>query len=117
MIVIDTVRFFVEAVVISSGLAGVVPNVVLDVRMVAEILIQGRTTDLSLYGCGIVAEKPFAAGTRVRLRITHVGAKFEAIGRVAHTSDTQMGIAFARIESNDQTILEKWVNKLRGVKA
>src|SRR5260221_6233246 len=34
VIVIDTIRFFVETVAIFSALAGIVPEVVLDIRMV-----------------------------------------------------------------------------------
>jgi PilZ domain-containing protein len=78
--------------------------------------IQARTTDLSLYGCGLAAVKPFPAGTRVHVKIKHSGAKFEAAGCVAYaTSDGEMGIAFVRIESNDQATLEKWISRLREV--
>ena len=55
-------------------------------------------------------KKPFLAETRVRIRITYNGAKFEAIGRVTYaTSDSYMGILFARVETKDQLVLEKWV--------
>ena len=78
--------------------------------------IPARTTDLSLYGCGVAAGKPFPAGTRVHVKINHSGAKFEAVGCVARaTSDGEMGIAFVRIEPTDQATLEKWLSKLREV--
>jgi hypothetical protein len=79
----------------------------------SEVHLQERITDLSLYGCGVVAQKPFPAGTRVRIRITHTGGIFAAIGKVAYVSDGEMGIIFTRIERNHQAILEKWISELR----
>lgn len=54
------------------------------------------------------------AGSRKQSARENHGAKFEAIGRVAYASaDANMGIAFVRIEPNEQTILEKWISELR----
>lgn len=86
----------------------------------SDIRLQERTADLSLYGCCVAAaaQKSFLTGTRVRIRIVHGGAKFAAIGRVAYSnSDGEMGIAFVRIEENDQATLEKWISELREAKA
>jgi hypothetical protein len=80
----------------------------------SEVRLQERVTDLSLYGCGAPAHKTFAAGTKVRVKITHASKNFAALGRIAYaTSDGNMGIIFTRIERNDQTILEKWISELR----
>jgi hypothetical protein len=39
---------------------------------------------------------------------------FDVIGKVVYaTADGDMGIVFARIERNDQVILEKWISELR----
>jgi PilZ domain len=83
----------------------------------SQIRLQEQITDLSLYGCGITAAKPFSAGTRVQVRITYNGSKFVAIGRVAYAnSDGDMGIAFVRIDRDDETVLEKWIGELRAQK-
>jgi len=80
----------------------------------SEANIQGRTSDLSLYGCRVEAQKPFPTGTKVRIRIAHRSANFVALGRVSYaTAEGGMGIVFTRIEPNDQLILEKWVEELR----
>ena len=80
----------------------------------SEIHLQERVIDLSLYGCGVTASKPFSAGTRVRIRITHGGGNFVALGRVIYaTADGDMGIAFTRVEQKDQIILEKWISERR----
>ena len=47
---------------------------------------------------------------RVRVRITHSGADFAAIGNVtANVTATGMGIVFTDIEPNDRAILERWL--------
>lgn len=80
----------------------------------SEIQLQGRVTDVSLYGCGVSASKPLPAGTKLRVRITSKGSAFSAFGKVAYaTSDGDMGIVFTRVERNDQIILEKWIGELR----
>jgi hypothetical protein len=84
------------------------------VDLQSELQFQGRATDLSLYGCGVSAGKSLPAGTKVRIKITTKGRTFSAVGKVAYaTADGDMGIVFARIESRDQMILEKWINELR----
>jgi hypothetical protein len=81
----------------------------------SEVRVQGRVTDLSLYRCGANASKSSRAGTKMRIRITSKGSTFSALGKVAYaTADGDMGIVFARIEPNDQRILEKWIGELRG---
>src|SRR6266436_1991552 len=80
----------------------------------SEIHLQERAIELSLYGCGVAASKPFSAGTRVRIRITHGGGNFVARGRVIYaTADGERGIAFTRVEQNHQIILEKWISEQR----
>ena len=81
----------------------------------SEIHCQERTADVSLYGCRVVARKPFSAGTKVRIRMTHRSANFAANGRVVYVApDGQMGIIFTQVEANEQTTLEKWISELRG---
>lgn len=68
------------------------------------------TRDLSLSGCFVKTTTPFPQGTRVRVRITHSGAEFAAIGNVtANVTPTGMGIAFTQIEPNDRAILGGWL--------
>ena len=79
-----------------------------------EVHTNGRTTDVSLYGCRVVASRPFSAGTKLRIRITHKGGSFAALGMVAYPGrNGETGIVFTRVEQNDQLILEKWVAELR----
>ena len=80
----------------------------------SEAKIQERTSDLSLYGCRVETHKPFPIGAKVRIRIAHMSANFAALGRVSYTtSEGGMGVAFTRIEPNDQLILEKWIEEIR----
>jgi PilZ domain-containing protein len=79
----------------------------------SEIKVQGRTSNLSMFGCRVETHNPFPAGAKVRVKITHRSTNFVALGRVAYTTSSGMGIAFTQIEPNDQPILEKWVEGLR----
>jgi hypothetical protein len=84
------------------------------VDLQSDVQLQARVTDLSLYGCGVAASKPIPTGTKLRIRITRKGSTFSAPSKVVYaTADGDMGIVFARVERNDQVILEKWINELR----
>src|SRR4029077_781042 len=66
--------------------------------------------DISASGCFVKTTTPFAAGTWVRIRITHSGVDFAAIGNVtANVTATGMGIVFTDIEPNHRAILERWL--------
>ena len=83
---------------------------VTDLDSEKQILTVAR--NLSLFGCFVTTVAPFIAGTKVRLRITHRGAIFAALGRVAYASAAEgMGIAFGRIEAGDQAILDTWLGE------
>ena len=78
------------------------------------IQMKEQTSDLSLFGCHVNTLKPWLAGTRVRIRITHRGAIFAAFGRIAYVQpNVGMGIFFTGIEKKDELTLEKWIVELR----
>ena len=69
------------------------------------------TRDLSLCGCFVKTKTPFPKGTRVNVRITHSGATIAALGNVSdNVSHEGMGIAFVRVEFQDQVVLEQWLS-------
>ena len=69
--------------------------------------------NLSPFGCFVVTATPFVTGTKVRLRITHRGVTFAALGSVAHVSASEgMGIAFGEIESRDRAVLDTWQDEV-----
>jgi hypothetical protein len=76
--------------------------------------IPGLIRNLSLSGCYVETATPFSSGINVRLIIAHNGEKLRAFGNVARATENKgMGIAFTSILPDDQTILEKWMEKLR----
>jgi hypothetical protein len=84
----------------------------------SQTQITGRTSDLSLFGCLVVTLRPLSAGIRVRIKIVHTGKSFSADGRVAYARpNAGVGVVFTKIESNDQLVLERWISKLRQVRA
>ena len=73
-----------------------------------------QTSDLSLFGCGMITQKPLAVGTRIRIRIVHTGASFVALAKVVYAGrSTRMGVVFTKIEPHQQLVLEKWIAELR----
>jgi hypothetical protein len=83
------------------------------VEMESETETREQTTNLSVFGCQVSATKPFAAGTRVRLRIIHRGAVFAALGHIVNVRKSSMGVVFTKIEQKDQAVLEKWLADVR----
>jgi hypothetical protein len=68
--------------------------------------------DLSLSGCFVKTATPYAEGTRVRVRIIHLGGELVAVGNItANVTATGMGIAFTQIYPIDQAILERWLRE------
>lgn len=79
-----------------------------------ETRIKEQTRDLSLFGCSVDAQKALRTGTRVRLRISHAGENFIALGRVVYARQgSGMGIAFTKVEPNHELVLENWIAELR----
>ena len=83
---------------------------VIDLGSEEQIVTLAR--NLSQFGCFVATSTPFVTGTKVRLRITHRGATFAALGWVAHTSASDgMGIAFGAIEAKDRALLDIWLGE------
>jgi len=77
----------------------------------SEKPLSAHTKNLSLLGCFVETPTPLLEGTKVRLRISHRGANFVAIGRVAFSRpNSGMGIAFLTIEPKSQVVLDLWLD-------
>ena len=79
----------------------------------SEKQLVARTGNLSTFGCFIETGAPFPRGTRIRMRITHRGTTFVAVGQVADSRATGMGVRFGSMEPAHQQILENWLAQLR----
>jgi PilZ domain len=81
----------------------------------SETQTKEQTSNLSLFGCHVGALKPLPPGTKVRIKITHRNESFEALGKVTFAQQNAgMGIFFTKIESRDQSVLDRWIAELRG---
>ena len=75
-----------------------------------EIQIGARTKMLSMFGCGVDTSMLFAQGTSIRIKLSHKGEKVMALARVVYSSSALgMGVAFTRVEREDERILEWWI--------
>ena len=69
--------------------------------------IRQPISNLSLFGCHVIAVKPFSMGARIRITIVYEGASFHALGKVVRSQPgVGMGVAFTAIEGNDQQTLD-----------
>jgi len=75
--------------------------------------VAAHTEDVSAYGCFIETLTPFAAYTKVRLRITHGGRHMIVNGKVAYSqAKAGMGIVFVSFEPGSLAILDRWLDDL-----
>ena len=75
----------------------------------SETQTKAQTSDLSLFGCRVDTPKSLPAGTRVRIKISHRSQNFEALGTVVYSQNEGMGIYFASIPPNNQSVLDKCI--------
>jgi len=72
--------------------------------------LNGRTSDLSQYGCYVDIMNPFPVGTVVRVKLSHANGTFTATGTVADAqANLGMGIGFTDIAPDQRAILESWI--------
>ena len=86
---------------------------VVDIEMTdlqLEIQIRARTKMLSMFGCGVDTSEQFPRGTSVRIKLSHHGEEVGALARIIYSSsDLGMGVAFTKVELEDERILEWWI--------
>lgn len=74
--------------------------------------VKEKTKDLSLFGCGIDTSVVLPRSRKVGIEIAHEGEKMLAVGRVVYAEpDIGMGVAFIRVEPEDQRTLERWIEQ------
>lgn len=76
--------------------------------------IQARLRDLSLQGCYVDTERPFALETAVQARIRRGARSFEAEARVVYTrTGSGMGLMFTAVEPGQAATLHGWIAEFR----
>ncbi|HTZ99688.1 MAG TPA: PilZ domain-containing protein [Candidatus Aquilonibacter sp.] len=79
----------------------------------SEKPLSAHTRNLNLRGCFVETPAPLPKDAKVRVRISHRGATFVAIGKVAYLRPgSGMGIAFLTIDPKSQTTLDTWLASL-----
>lgn len=74
--------------------------------------IKGRTTTLSVAGCGVESAELFPQGATVGIQLSHEGKIVRATARVIYsTSGLGMGMAFTSVEPEDEHILQRWISE------
>lgn len=77
--------------------------------------VTGRTSDLGRGGCFIDTMSPFPEATIVRVKLSLEQRTFEAQAKVVYSmSGMGMGLAFMRMQPDQQKVLEGWIGMLSG---
>ena len=80
------------------------------IEVVSDTKHKARTSDLSIGGCFLDMLNPSPVGTEIRVTISHAGAKFVAVGKVAFVVPNMgMGVAFTNVDGNQMEILQRWL--------
>ena len=83
------------------------------IEISSDTKLAAKTGDLSVGGCFLDMLNPTPQATQVRVRISHEGATFTALGKVAFILPNMgMGVTFTSIEQDQQAILQKWLANL-----
>jgi PilZ domain len=83
------------------------------IEISSDTKLVAKTSDLSIGGCFLDMLNPTPQGTQVRVRISHEGATFTALGKVVFILPNMgMGVTFTKIEQDQQAILQKWIANL-----
>jgi hypothetical protein len=79
----------------------------------SDTRLAAKTSDVSIGGCFLDMLNPTPQGTDVRVRISHEGITFTALGRVVFIlPNIGMGVTFRSVEQDQQAILQRWLSKL-----
>jgi hypothetical protein len=84
-------------------------------EIASETRLPAKTSDLSLGGCFLDMLNTSPDGTDVRVRISHQGSTFKALGKVVFVLPNMgMAVAFKTVEEAQLKILQEWISKLSG---
>ena len=87
-------------------------------ELLTGVCWNARTSDLSIVGCYLETCNPLPIGTEVQLELTYKGQTFSTLGIVAHSRSSQgMGILFKATSSEQEEVLQKWLDQLSGARA
>ena len=83
------------------------------IEISSDTKLAAKTSDLSLDGCFLDMLNPTPQGTEVRVRISHEGTAFTALGKVVFILPNMgMGVKFTSVEQDQRAILQKWIAHL-----
>jgi hypothetical protein len=81
--------------------------------LVSGIQLKGQTTDVSLFGFGVVATSNLPQGAKIKVVLIRKDDEIVAFGRVVYAQeDLGMGIAYTHLEPKDQHTLTEWIEEI-----
>jgi hypothetical protein len=84
-------------------------------EILSDTKLSAKTSDLSIGGCFLDMLNPSPEGTDLRIKISHEGTTFTALGRVIFILPNMgMGVVFRSVAIDQLAILQRWIAKLSG---
>ena len=84
-------------------------------EIASDTKLNAKTSDLGTSGCFLDMLNTSPEGTEVRVRISHAGTTFTALGKVASVlRNMGMGVAFRSVEEDQLAVLQEWLSQLSG---
>jgi hypothetical protein len=82
-------------------------------EILSDTRLSAKTSDLSKAGCLLDMLNPSPEGTDLRIKISHEGTTFTALGRVIFVLPNMgMGVVFRSVAIDQLAILQGWIAKL-----
>jgi hypothetical protein len=86
-------------------------------ELLTGVCWNARTSELSTVGCYLETYNPLPVGTEVQLELTYQEEIFSTLGIVAHSKSSMgMEILFKATSSEQEGILQKWLEQLSGIR-
>jgi hypothetical protein len=83
-------------------------------EILSEAELIARTSNISFGGCLVKTRTPLAAGTPVRITISHQGMTFKAFGNVAVAIEgVGMPVSFETFSPDQEAILRTWIDVVK----
>jgi hypothetical protein len=83
---------------------------IIDLR--SGIQLHAKTSNVSLLGCFMHAERSLPTGTKIGVQLKRHGTTFTTRGLIVRTQPMGMSVNFYNVNQNQQQVLLKWLAEI-----
>ena len=82
------------------------------VELRSGIRLHAKTSDVSLLGCFMYAERSLPTGTKIGVQLKRHGTTFTTRGLIVRTQPMGMSVNFYNVNQNQRNVLLKWLAEI-----